>query len=70
MLIVLTNGFKRFETYKELCRSVGIKPVIRQSRTRAKEKNLHSLLFLIRYKTVVKNPLPYDENHRSILAKN
>ncbi len=55
MLLVFTDGFKRFDSYKNLCSYTGITPVIRQSGTSLKGRpriskmgnvKLRNLLFL------------------------
>ena len=65
MLIVLTDGFKRFEKSNQLCSYVGITPVIRQSgssvRGRARiskmgNRKLRNLLFLCSFTASIHNP--------------
>ena len=117
MLLVFTDGFNRFESYKELCSYAGITPIIRQSGSSVNGRpriskmgnpKLRSLLFVCSFNackfnkackalfdrlvakgkskklaliavcnkllkqvfSIVKNRLPYDANHRSILVKN
>ena len=116
MLLVFTDGFNRFESYKELCSYAGITPIIRQSGSSVNGRpriskmgnpKLRSLLFVCSFNackfnkackalfdrlvakgkskklaliavcnkllkqafSIVKNRLPYDANHRSILVK-
>jgi len=117
MLLVFTDGFNRFTSYKELCSYAGITPVIRQSGSSVNGRpriskmgnpKLRNLLFMCSFNackynaackalfdrivakgkskklaliavcnkllkqafSIVKNKLPYDANHRSVLVKN
>ena len=61
-LIVVTDGFAKFETAKQLCSYVGITPTIRESgssvrgRSRISKvgnKKLRNLLFLVSFSTLL-----------------
>jgi transposase len=77
MLIVLTDGFNRFETAQQLCSYSGLTPTIRQSESSVRgrsriskvgNKKLRNLLFMCSF-TVCKHNKACKEMYNRIVAK-